>query len=129
MFISKFCLLWNAVHQAPELIGEKLADVFTPHSRRRAKALQIDVTSDEDKNSEECKPIRRQSSRLSAKVAVEAIACLDEPVVRLISHFIYLFDIYNESGTHTMFSVCTICISSWFDVSHMHEDVTLDLLN
>lgn len=71
----------------PELTssGSKLADIFTPRSRRNAEAKLADVQVHEDNPSVVEYPARRHSSRLSAKAAASVIA----QTVEVISKFNY----------------------------------------
>lgn len=56
--------------------SEKLAEIFTPRSRRHAEAKLATTSSGDEKQSDADNsiPARRQSSRLSAKAAADAIA-------------------------------------------------------
>jgi hypothetical protein len=56
--------------------SEKLAELFTPRSHRHAEAKLTATNSSDDKQSDigNSVPVRRQSSRLSAKAAADAIA-------------------------------------------------------
>lgn len=56
--------------------SDKLADIFTPRSRRHAEAKLDASNCNDDKLAEidNSVPVRRHSSRLSAKAAASAIA-------------------------------------------------------
>jgi len=65
---------------------DKLADVFTPQSRRHAATEQLSNISNDDKLTEadDAQPTRRHSSRLSAKAALDAISRSVEVLVLCI---------------------------------------------